>query len=122
MSEHQFFTEKEALQTAGEDSALYRNVGRGGLAVCKVCSCFEGSLASECPGEKVAFNQQDRIYRREIDFVGGQWVTLAASHPGGCPACKHTDCENRDNSDTSLCPSHSTLSETAESQGEANDR
>ena len=109
MSEHQFFTAAEALAKSGPDSALYRNVGEGGLAVCKVCACFEGSLASECPGEKVGGDRQDQIYRREADFIGGQWVTLAARHPGGCPTCTETACEVRDNSDTSLCPSHSTL-------------
>lgn len=28
---------------------------------------------------------------------------------GGCPTCQHSDCEARNNSDTSLCPSHSAI-------------
>jgi len=54
-------------------------VAEGGLAVCKVCNCYEGGLASECPGEPVSMDQQDRIYAREVDFVGGQWVNLSAA-------------------------------------------
>lgn len=30
-------------------------------------------------------------------------------HPGGCPTCLNSDCEVRDNTDTSLCPTHSSL-------------
>jgi hypothetical protein len=72
---HQLYSSEEARLAAGEDSALYRNVDRGGLAVCKICGCFEGSLASECPGAQVPADQQDRIYSGEVDFVDSQWVS-----------------------------------------------
>ncbi len=81
---HQFYSAKEALSEGGEDSKLYRNVAEGGLAVCKVCRCFEGSLASECPGEPASGDQQDRIYNREIDFIGGEWIVLAGKPAGDC--------------------------------------
>lgn len=44
------------------------------LFVCAVCGCYEGSLATECPGERVSFERQEEIYARQIDFIGGQWV------------------------------------------------
>ena len=72
---HQLYSAEEALAESGSDSALYRNVADGGLAVCKICGCFEGSLASECPGAPVSADQQDRIYSGEVDFVGEQWVS-----------------------------------------------
>lgn len=74
--EHQLYSADEALEKSGFDSALYRNVAEGGLAVCKVCDCFEGGLATECPGTHVSTDQQDRIYKGEVDFVDGQWATL----------------------------------------------
>lgn len=44
------------------------------LFVCAVCGCYEGSLASECPGEHVDAERQELIYNKKIDFIGGQWV------------------------------------------------
>ena len=74
---HQFYTAAEALAEGGENSALYRNVADGGLAVCKVCHCFEGGLATTCPGTTVSYDQQERIYNGEVDFVDGQWIEKA---------------------------------------------
>lgn len=79
---HQLYTAAEALAEGGENSALYRNVGDGGLAVCKVCGCYEGSLATNCPGAAVSADQQDRIYNGEVDFVEGQWVEKVATKGG----------------------------------------
>lgn len=40
------------------------------LAVCSVCGCYEGSLTTECPGEKVSMDKQDEIYRNPgIDYT-----------------------------------------------------
>lgn len=72
---HQLYSAEEARAEGGIDSTLYRHVADGGLAVCKTCGCFEGSLASECPGTRVSADDQDRIYNGEVDFVGGQWVS-----------------------------------------------
>jgi hypothetical protein len=55
-------------------------VAEGGLAVCRTCSCYEGSLTTECPGEPVGAEQQDRIYAGQVDFKNGGWEILA---PGG---------------------------------------
>jgi hypothetical protein len=46
----------------------------GGLSICTVCRCIEGSLATECPGFDCWRTHGDAIYRGEIDFVGGKWV------------------------------------------------
>jgi hypothetical protein len=53
----------------------------GGLSVCTVCQCIEGSLATECPGFSAWKNYGERIYKGEIDFVGGEWVTPNRSSP-----------------------------------------
>lgn len=45
------------------------------LANCTVCGCFEGSLPTECPDEKVSGELQDVIYKGLIDFRDGMWVT-----------------------------------------------
>lgn len=72
--EHQFYNGEEALAEGGEDSALYRVVALGGLGVCKVCHCYEGSLATHCPGTPVSAAQQDLIYAGTLDYVDGAWV------------------------------------------------
>lgn len=46
----------------------------GGLSICKVCSLFEGSLTTDCPGE-YAGDKADAIYAGNLDFREGQgWV------------------------------------------------
>jgi len=73
--EHSLYTPIEA---AVEGGALYRNVAEGGLSVCKSCTCYEGSLATECPGEPVNGDLQDKIYGGVLDFKNGRWVGLSA--------------------------------------------
>ena len=47
----------------------------GGLTICKVCNLGEGSLTTDCPGEKVDMDKVDLIYAGELDFREGQgWV------------------------------------------------
>ena len=46
----------------------------GGLSVCTVCKCIEGSLAKECPGYNCFDTHGDNIYNGLIDFVNGEWV------------------------------------------------
>jgi hypothetical protein len=56
----------------------------GGLAVCRVCGCLEGSLATECPGVEAYGEYGDRIYRGEIDFRDGRWIEgVRTVHMGG---------------------------------------
>jgi serpin B len=59
------------------------NYCNGGLAVCTVCHCAEGTLPTECPGEHVLYEQERRIYLGEIDFVNGAWVEGRMSR--NCP-------------------------------------
>lgn len=74
---HDFYTPQQAEEECGYDSTLHRMVADGGLAVCRVCTCFEGSLATECPGVQVGAEQQDRIYAGQVDFKNGGWAILA---------------------------------------------
>lgn len=46
----------------------------GGLGLCKVCGCFEGQLATECPGFDVGSEIGDLIWKGVVDFVKGDWV------------------------------------------------
>lgn len=62
----------------------------GGLSLCTVCGCLEGGLASECPGELISMEQQDKIYSGEVDFVDNAWVT-----PGSPPWQRHIAIEER---------------------------
>lgn len=45
----------------------------GGLAFCKVCNGAEGSLPTECPGVEMTTEQQNKVYKGEIDFRQGRW-------------------------------------------------
>lgn len=47
----------------------------GGLASCTVCGGAEGDLTTDCPGVRVSADTQDKVYRGELDFVGGKWLT-----------------------------------------------
>ncbi len=46
----------------------------GGLGLCKVCGCFEGQLATECPGFDIGSEIGDLIWKGIVDFVKGNWV------------------------------------------------
>lgn len=43
------------------------------LFTCKVCGLSEGELTTECPGEKPPKGFAERVYKAELDFVGGEW-------------------------------------------------
>lgn len=38
------------------------------LAVCAVCHAYEGSLTTDCPGERVSFDKQQEVYETRLDF------------------------------------------------------
>jgi hypothetical protein len=61
----------------------------GGLASCTRCGGFEGSLPSECPGEKMTEEQETAIYAGALDFRAGTWVNKpsggVSSHYDGRP-------------------------------------
>lgn len=44
------------------------------LAACDVCGGGEGSLPSECPGERMSEAQEAAVYSGKTDFKGGQWI------------------------------------------------
>lgn len=46
----------------------------GGLAFCTTCHGAEGSLPTECPGERMTERQQDDVHAARLDFIGGAWV------------------------------------------------
>lgn len=53
------------------------------LCVCKICSCYEGSLTTDCPGVKVDMDQQDKIYKEGLDFTDAKgWHTRAEKEKG----------------------------------------
>jgi len=56
------------------------NICEGGLAVCTVCNCAEGSLATECPGYDCYKSHGDLIYKRKIDFRNGQWIPIPSTN------------------------------------------
>lgn len=45
----------------------------GGLAICVICGCIEGSLATECPGFDCYATHGADIYNGKIDFIDGRW-------------------------------------------------
>lgn len=48
----------------------------GGLFHCTVCGLAEGSLTTECCGEKVSLSTEEQVYNGEINFRNGRWVQL----------------------------------------------
>jgi len=51
----------------------------GGLKVCEICGCAEGSLATECPGYRCYVTHSDLIYDGKVDFINGKWVDNSLS-------------------------------------------
>jgi hypothetical protein len=41
---------------------------------CKVCGGVEGSLTTECPGERCSGIVLDRVYHGQTDYVNGMWI------------------------------------------------
>ena len=39
------------------------------LAYCKVCGGAEGSLPTDCPGERMPHELEDRVYAGDIDYT-----------------------------------------------------
>jgi hypothetical protein len=47
----------------------------GGLALCDVCGGLEGSLPTDCPGERMRRVVEDDVYAGELDYRTGEgWV------------------------------------------------
>lgn len=65
------------------DCWICKQVTEGGLAICKVCNCSEGTLTTDCCGEKVPMKKQDEIYAGKIDYINGEWVAIKAPFAKG---------------------------------------
>jgi hypothetical protein len=39
------------------------------LSVCAVCSCYEGSLTTDCPGVRVDMDRQAQIHREGLEYT-----------------------------------------------------
>ncbi|MEW6115633.1 MAG: hypothetical protein AB1553_01875 [Nitrospirota bacterium] len=74
--EHQFITPAEC-DCGGTGHC---NICDGGLAICKICGGAEGSLPTECPGEKMIAHQDEAVYAGKLDFFNGQWTVILSSH------------------------------------------
>ena len=53
------------------------NICDGGLAFCTVCGGAEGSLTTECRGEKLEEIVLEQVYHHGLDFYGGKWHSKA---------------------------------------------
>lgn len=72
---HDFYTAGD-FKDADPDSWGVRNIAEGGLAVCKVCGGGEGSLTTDCPGEKIPYDKDQAVYAGKTDYREGQgWVS-----------------------------------------------
>ena len=52
----------------------------GGLASCTVCGGGEGSLPTECPGDRMMYTLERAVHQGRVDFKDGQWRGFAGSH------------------------------------------
>lgn len=52
----------------------------GGLAICKICGLYEGSLTTECPSYDCYKDKSDDVYAGKIDFRDGKWVKGYTKH------------------------------------------
>ncbi|WP_342025764.1 hypothetical protein AADC60_24690 [Cytobacillus pseudoceanisediminis] len=76
--EHDFYTSSDI---SPDDNWGQLNIVDGGLSICKVCKGMEGSLTTDCPGEPVPFDTDQKVYKGEIDFVEGKgWVEQISQH------------------------------------------
>lgn len=48
-------------------------VCEGGLSICMICGCIEGSLPTDCPGIECWKTHGDAIYDDYIDYIAGEW-------------------------------------------------
>ncbi|KKN70939.1 hypothetical protein LCGC14_0425410 [marine sediment metagenome] len=47
----------------------------GGLGLCTVCGGFEGTLTTDCCGQKLTSKEEAQIYEHGVlDFKDGEWI------------------------------------------------
>ena len=56
------------------------NICCGGLALCKVCGLYEGSLTTDCAGYRVKSDIGDQVYAGKLDFKDGKWIHACTIH------------------------------------------
>lgn len=56
----------------------YCSICDGGLSLCEVCGGAEGSMPTECPGERMSGDQIDAVYAGNLDFVDNEWKEQSA--------------------------------------------
>ena len=70
--QHVYYTADDISDT---DSWGQSNIVDGGLGVCKVCGGMEGSLTTDCPGERIPYEKDQEVYAGKIDYREGRgWV------------------------------------------------
>lgn len=52
------------------------------LAVCEVCGGAEGSLTTDCPGEKVAYDRHQEVFETNLDYTDDRGWHLAQNGDG----------------------------------------
>lgn len=57
-------------------ASMFCMICDGGLFLCGVCGGAEGSLPSECPGERMTTAQEEAVYAGRLDFRQGAWRAL----------------------------------------------
>jgi hypothetical protein len=60
---HDYYTSKDI---SPDDEWGQRNIVDGGLAICKVCGGGEGSLTTDCPGEKIPYEKIRKYIRVKL--------------------------------------------------------
>ncbi|UFT98123.1 hypothetical protein KO561_13015 [Radiobacillus kanasensis] len=75
---HDFYTSKDI---SPHDEWAQRNIVEGGLSICKVCKGAEGSLTTDCPGELIPYDLDQKVYKGEMDFIKDKgWVNNVSQH------------------------------------------
>lgn len=61
----------------------------GGLLLCTRCGGLEGSLPSQCPGQRMARSTEEAVYAGYLEFRDGVWINApsggASNHYDGRP-------------------------------------
>lgn len=65
---------RQTLCTCGKYGC---SVCDGGLFICAVCNCAEGTLTTHCPGAQVPGKVQDSIFAGSLDYVNGRWLIIS---------------------------------------------
>ena len=73
---HDYFDSK----TCGCGGRPFCPICEGGLACCRACGLYEGSLTTDCSGYECFKEKSDEVYAGKIDFRDGKWVDGVTIH------------------------------------------